>query len=248
MRRRHAGAMLAAAALALSGCAALPSGPPPLPDSFVPSLSASSDASASASYVSDDGFSLPEHAAYRVRVEGCTTYGTGSAFAIDAHTLVTNRHVVEDSVTVTLTSYDGQEIPVTSVQIDDQADLALLTVAQDLPEWLTLADAESQPGDTVSVSGYPSGDSLTTVTGPMHSTTPEVFGTDPDDVLVLRVTAAPGSSGSAVVNAADQVVGVLYAIDADEDGWAYAISLTSLTTMLADPGVRGPVGSICASS
>ncbi|MDN4473697.1 S1 family peptidase [Demequina zhanjiangensis] len=227
----------------LAGCSALPAPPPPLPDSFVPAVSAS----AATSYVSEDGFTLTEHTAYRVRVRTCDGWSTGTAFAIDAHTLVTNRHVVEGAALVTLTSYDGREMEVAEVQSDTEADLALLTVDEELDEWLELADEDPVFGDDVTVSGYPEGDVLTTVTGPYRNMAPEVFGTDPDEVLVIRVTAAPGSSGSAVVNAEDEVVGVLYAVDTEGLGWAYAVSLDSLTTMLDDPGVREPVAEICAS-
>ncbi|WP_062203178.1 S1 family peptidase [Demequina salsinemoris] len=239
--RRPALLLLAPAAL-LAGCASLPSSPPPLPDSFVPAT----DATAAEAYVSSDGFTHAEHASYRVRVRTCTGYATGTAFAIDEHTLVTNRHVVDESVEVEVTSYDGHELEVVSTQVDTEADLAVLTVDDTLDEWLAIADEESAKGDTVTVSGYPEGESLTTVSGPLRGTVDEVFGTDPDDVLLVRVPAAPGSSGSAVVNDKSEVVGVLYAIDADEDGWSYAVSLESLTAMLDDTSMLDPVVGLCA--
>ncbi|WP_159451420.1 serine protease [Demequina sp. NBRC 110054] len=235
-------ALLVALAALLAGCATLPSSPPPLPDSFVPETNPTVDTA----YVSDDGFTLAEHASYRVRVRTCDGYATGTAFAIDEHTLVTNRHVVSEAVEVDVTTYDGRELDVVTTRIDRDADLALLTVDDSLDEWLELADEEAVKGDIVSVSGYPEGDSLSTVSGPIRGVVDEVFGTDADEVLLVRVPAAPGSSGSAVVDDSSEVVGVLYAIDADEDGWSYAVSLDSLVTMLEDSSVLDPVVGLCA--
>ncbi|MEK8224895.1 hypothetical protein NKG05_00035 [Oerskovia sp. M15] len=42
-----------------------------------------------------DGFDAVKRMAVRIRNVGCSSLSTGSGFALDARTLITNKHVVE---------------------------------------------------------------------------------------------------------------------------------------------------------
>src|SRR3712207_2188347 len=44
---------------------------------------------------------------FRVRTISCASVSTGSAFAIDEHTLITNRHVLEGAATLELNAWEG---------------------------------------------------------------------------------------------------------------------------------------------
>src|SRR6188768_2302771 len=110
-----------AGVLVLGGCAAIPTGPAPLP-SFVPEVTAS----AAPASDSVGGFSTLEREALRVRVRTCTEYATGTAFAIDEHHAITNRHVAAGATTIELTSYDGKTYTGSAMVLSSTADLALI--------------------------------------------------------------------------------------------------------------------------
>src|SRR6188768_1738648 len=100
-------ALALAAVLVLGGCGILPSAPSPEPTDFVPSTSPS----AAALGLSPDGFTAAQRMSVRVRNVGCGFLATGSGFALDEHTLVTNRHVVENAKYIEISTYDGRVIP-----------------------------------------------------------------------------------------------------------------------------------------
>ncbi|HYP73401.1 MAG TPA: serine protease [Microbacterium sp.] len=211
---------------ALAGCSALPQGPDPLPSTFIPRVSAS--ASADAGLVG--GFAALERDALRVRVRTCDAYGTGSAFAIDATHAVTNAHVAEGATDITVTGYDGKSYRVTSSVLSREADLALLTIKDEFPNLVTLADEEPAIGDTLSIAGYPRGEALKVTSGPYFGETEDTVGEADDRVYQIDAETHPGNSGSAVANDDGDVVGVVYA--SDDVHATFAVSLPTLKNFL----------------
>ena len=155
--------LMAAVALALAGCASIPDLPPPLPTDFVPTPSPS--ASDPGPLLSPDGFDIAQRMTVRVRNVGCGFLATGTGFMIDEHTLVTNRHVIEDSSELEISTYDGHAVEATAARSTTAADIAIIRVEETLPVAAQLAGRDPQTGDAITVIGYPGGGRLTTTSG-----------------------------------------------------------------------------------
>lgn len=190
-----------------------------------------------------DGFTTQEHAAVRIRARTCDAFSVGSGFMLDAHTVVTNRHVVEGAQTIVLSTYDGVEFEATGSVISGAADLALVTVDDSLEFAAPLADAGPVAGDPLDVVGYPRGGPLDTRTGPFVKRVPDTLGIGRDDVGLINVSAEHGNSGSGVYDADGNLVGVLYATD--ESGESFAVTLQSLRTFLSDKSLHLPNEAEC---
>ncbi|MFE6969902.1 S1C family serine protease [Isoptericola sp. NPDC057653] len=215
---RPAPVLLLAAALA--GCGVLPSLPDPVPSDVVPTGVAPSAAPSldpsGAEGLSPDGFDAVQRMAVRIRNVGCSGLSTGSGFAVDEHTLITNRHVVADSETLEVSTYDGRDLTVAAAGSASLADLALVRTADPLPSHPTLADADPAPGDAVTVVGYPEGGRLTITAGEVIGPTTDPLHENLGEVLLTDATVEPGSSGSAALDEDGRVIGVVYAKTSDD--------------------------------
>ena len=87
----------------LGACGVLPELPEPVPGSVVPSLVAPDDPAGSEN-LSPDGFDAVQRMAVRIRNVRCDGLSTGSGFAVDSRTLITNKHVVDSSRSLQLMS------------------------------------------------------------------------------------------------------------------------------------------------
>lgn len=231
---RSLAAGLAAGAVVLacaSGCAALPTMPAPVPTGVVPSRPPAAEPTSSGN-LSPDGFDAAQRMAVRIRNIGCGSVSTGSGFAIDENTLVTNRHVVEDSSALQLSTYDGRDVAATAASTAGLADLAIVRTADALPAAPQLADTDPATGDAVTVVGYPLGQRLTITTGSVLGATTDPLNVNLGEVLVTDAPVEPGSSGSAVLDEDGRVVGVVYAKDAE--GHSFVVPLSTLRSMLDD--------------
>lgn len=140
-----------------------------------------------------------------------TESGSGSGFVVrsDANQseLVTNFHVLADVYRaggrgVQLLSGD-RRLTGRIAQVDETFDLALVTVAEELPalEW---AQRRADPGDSVYVVGSPLGFEGTVSSG-LASTYRDKGGVE---YLQFSAAVNPGNSGGPVVDAAGRVLGV----------------------------------------
>ena len=231
---RRRAAIILPIAFALTSCAALESIPqppgPPATD-FVPSEVAVAPPEG-AGLLSPDGFDTVSRMAVRIRNVGCTALSTGSGFAIDATTLITNRHVVTESEELQVSTYDGRDISVTAASTAAIADLALVRTAEELPDHPELAEADPVAGDDVTVVGYPSGGTLTVTGGRVLGSVTDPLNEALGEVLITDAAVEPGSSGSAVLDTEGRVVGVVYAKNAS--GQSYFVPVSSLRALLAD--------------
>src|SRR5690606_35981725 len=121
-RVRQLLAVASASALLLTGCAALPQSPGPLPTDWVPEPTATPVSSSVG--LSPDGFTAAQRMTVRVRNVGCGFVKTGTGFALDAFTLVTNRHVITDSQEVQVSTHDGRTVTATAASSTTVADIA----------------------------------------------------------------------------------------------------------------------------
>jgi S1-C subfamily serine protease len=236
-------ARLVAAVLAvgtLAGCAAVedvvPQMPGPAETDFVPSEAPQEQTGTG--NLSPDGFDAVERLAVRIRNVGCSSLSTGSGFAIDATTLITNKHVVADSAELQVSTYDGRDVDVTAASTADLADLAVVRTAEELPSFPDLATADPVPGDAVTVVGYPQGGALTLTTGQVIGATTDPLNANLGEVLVTDAAVEPGSSGSAVLDEAGNVVGVVYAKNAS--GQSFIVPVSTLRSLLADETAFAP--------
>lgn len=247
-------ALVAACTVAglLAGCAALPDAPSPLPSDYVPAAPVVDVAQQG--NLSPDGFSQAQRMTVRVRNVRCASLETdtsllktGTGFAYDAHTLITNRHVVEDTRELQVTTYDGRTIAVTAASVAAVADLAIITTEESIGAGAVLAQEDPVEGDAITVVGYPNGGQLTTVSGVVLGATGDPLGAALGTVLATTAHVEPGSSGSPVLNERGEVVGVIYAKDpATEQSFMVPVSL--LRTLLDEDQLLVPQQQTCNPS
>lgn len=218
----------------LAGCGVLPEPPgaatSPVPDSPAAAVTATPTTARSSS---PDGLSAVERAAVRVRNVACAGVASGSGFALDARLLVTNAHVVGGASQLQLDTYDGRDIEVGTAGAATIADLALVRTTGSLPAVVPMAAADPRAGDPVSVVGYPGGGPLRTSSGVVLGYTDDPLGANIGQVLATDAHVEPGSSGSAMVDEAGAVVGVVFARD-DADR-SYAVPVSTLRDLLHQP-------------
>ncbi|MFC4556400.1 S1 family peptidase [Georgenia faecalis] len=230
MSRRPAAAFAVVLLAGTAACGAVPAMPGPLPTTFVPDDVA--PVVADPGSLSPDGVDAAERMAVRVRNVGCGELSTGSGFALDERTIITNRHVAANSSRLQITTYDGREIEAVSAGGSDLADLALLRTEEPLTSVPGIAEVDAAAGDQVTVIGYPEGGQLTTTTGQVLGYEPDPLGSDLGMVGRTNAEVDHGSSGSAVLNADGEVIGVVYAMDMW--GNSYMVPVSTLHELLAE--------------
>ncbi|WP_286217940.1 S1C family serine protease [Paraoerskovia sediminicola] len=235
----HAAVALVLVAGTTAGCGVLPPLPDPVPapSSLVPDEAATLLDGEPADATVDDTSLRPM--AVRIRNVQCDGVSTGSGFALDARTLVTNRHVVESSRSLEIATYDGQDIEVEEILATDVADLALVRTTADLPAHPELADDDPEQGDDVTVVGYPEGGRLTLSRGTVLGTTDDPLYSNLGQVLLTDAEVEPGSSGSAALDDDAEVIGVVYA--KADGGRSLLVPVSTLDSLLDDAGTFAPL-------
>ncbi|ROS77239.1 S1C family serine protease [Cellulomonas sp. PhB143] len=234
--RRRAGLAGLATAVVLAlvaGCGPAPALPDavPSPGDLVPSF-ASQRPPDGAQHLGTGATETVRRMAVRIRNVQCDGLSTGSGFALDAHTLVTNKHVVEDSRSLQVATSDGRDVAVASASVAKVADLAVVRTSEALPSSPTLADADPAEGDDVTVVGYPEGGKLTVTRGTVVGTTDDPLYSTLGKVLVTDASVEPGSSGSAALDDDGRVIGVVYA--KTDDGRSLLVPVSTLRSLLDD--------------
>lgn len=230
--RRPAGLVALLATTLVASCAAVPELPPPVPEDIVPSVAPPTLSAESSEQLSPDGFDAVQRMAVRIRNVGCSSLSTGSGFAVDEHTLITNRHVVADSDSLHVSTYDGRDLDVSAASTAALADLAVVRTDDPLPSFPQIADEDPEEGDDVTVVGYPAGGRLTVTAGQVIGTTRDPLHENLGEVLVTDAPVEPGSSGSAALDGAGEVIGVVYA--KTTDGRSLLVPQSTLREMLTD--------------
>lgn len=145
--------------------------------------------------------------------------------------IITNHHVVDDAINVTVTFIDGDGYAATLLGSDPYADLAVLSTNAPQSEFKPLEIASSstlEVGDPVIAVGNPYGlaGSMTTgIVGALGRTiTEDLTGGYPiADVIQTTTPLNPGNSGGPLLNYFGQVVGITTAIVSDSQGLGFAI-------------------------
>jgi len=146
----------------------------------------------------------------------------GSGFALDRHTVVTNRHVLAGAEEPEVSTWDGQTLEVVDARVATVPDLAVATVSGALPGVVRLG-RPARPGDDLTVVGYPLGGPLTLRSGMAVDTVSGARYGIPGGVLRLDVDVQPGNSGGPVLDARGRLVAIVFARDAAGNGLAVPV-------------------------
>jgi S1-C subfamily serine protease len=190
----------------------------------------------------------PEDAVYLITVDGCGIQGTGSGFAVDAHHVVTNAHVVQADAHPQLRSPTGERYvgrvvglsgvsPDGTVDPDGPPDVALIELDVALPAHLRWSSSAPAVGQVLSGMTFPDG-AFTPTTGTVVSSLAQGF--------EIRGDFDHGSSGGPVLSADGRVEGIVTG-GAEGGGRAFAFAAAVLRpaveAMLAAPA---PLADDCA--
>ncbi|MCP8937725.1 Do family serine endopeptidase [Alsobacter sp. SYSU M60028] len=176
--------------------------------------------------------------------------GSGFFITPDGY-VVTNNHVVDHAVEVTLTMDDGRTVDAKVVGTDPKTDLALLKVKQagDYP-FVKFAQASPRVGDWVIAVGNPFGLGGTVTAGIVSARGRDIGAGPYDDFMQIDAAVNRGNSGGPTFNAAGEVVGVntaIYSPSGGNVGIAFAIPAStaeSVIESIKDTGkvTRGYIG------
>ena len=150
---------------------------------------------------------------------------TGSGIVIDGNgTILTNYHVVENAIKVTVSFEKGKAVEAKVVGKDPSNDLAILRIPTDglTLHPLTLGDSSAvQVGDPVLAIGNPFDLERTLTTGVISALQRQITapnGFTIDNVLQTDAPINPGNSGGPLLNAAGQVIGINSQIETGGSG------------------------------
>jgi serine protease Do len=175
---------------------------------------------------------------------GGTATGVGSGIILTADGFVlTNRHVVEGSTSLTVTLLDGSEYPATVVKVSDTQDLALVKVdATGLSPAKLGQSSQVVVGQTAIAIGSPLGTFTETVTKGIVSALDrqitvqdEQTGRPVTLTGLIQTDAAinPGNSGGPLLNANGEVIGVNTATAATAEGLGFAIPIDKAADLIS---------------
>lgn len=150
---------------------------------------------------------------------------TGSGFVINSDgTILTNYHVVENAIKVTVSFEHGKTVEAKVIGKDPSNDLAVLRIPTEglTMHVLTLGDSSKvQVGDPVLAIGNPFGLDRTLTTGVISALQREITapnGFTIDNVLQTDAPINPGNSGGPLLNEAGEVIGINSQIETGGSG------------------------------
>jgi S1-C subfamily serine protease len=150
---------------------------------------------------------------------------TGSGIVIDGNgTILTNYHVVENAIKVTVSFEKGKSVEAQVVGKDPSNDLAILRIHTDglTLHPLTLGDSSAvQVGDPVYAIGNPFDLERTLTTGVISALQRQITapnGFTIDNVLQTDAPINPGNSGGPLLNSAGEVIGINSQIETGGSG------------------------------
>lgn len=185
---------------------------------------------------------------YRARSQG-----TGFFISADGY-ILTNNHIVENAVKVTVTSLDGDEYTAEVVGTDAKTDLALLKVKTSGHAFASLGDSTRlKVGEWVLAIGNPLGMAHTVTAGIVSAKGRQLPGMNAptyQDFIQTDASINRGNSGGPLVNMQAEVVGVtsmIYSPSGGSIGIGFAIPSNlaeKVIAQLKDQGkvVRGYLG------
>jgi len=150
--------------------------------------------------------------------------------------IITNYHVVQDTINITVTFISGNGYAATVLGSDPYADLAVLSIGAPQSECRPLEIVSSstlEVGDPVIAVGNPYGLAGSMTTGIAsalgRTITEDMTGGYPiADVIQTSAPINPGNSGGPLLNYQGQVIGITTAIVTDSQGLGFAIPSSTI--------------------
>jgi len=171
-----------------------------------------------------------------------TGVGSGVILTSDGY-ILTNRHVVEGSRSLTVAVADGRELPATIVRVSDQTDLALIKVDATGLAAARIGDATTlRVGQTAIAIGSPLGTYTETVTrGIVSGLDRDITVTDAATRAQERLTGLiqtdaainPGNSGGPLLDASGAVIGINTAVATSAEGLGFAIPISAASDLIS---------------
>jgi len=168
--------------------------------------------------------------------------GSGVILTADGY-ILTNKHVVSGSQSLTVELDDGRQFPATIVQESPDKDLALVKIDATGLSPAVIGDSSTlQVGQTAIAIGSPLGTFTETVTKGILSATGRTITVrddqtgQPDTLTGLLQTDAainPGNSGGPLLDANGRVIGINTAVSSDAEGLGFAIPIADAASLIA---------------
>jgi S1-C subfamily serine protease len=157
------------------------------------------------------------------------TQGSGSGFIISTDGfIVTNHHVIENALAITISLADGRKVKAELKGSDSSTDIAVLKIYEDSLKALQFADSDLlQAGQIAIAIGNPLGLQHTVTAGVVSAlgrTLRASNGRLIDDIIQTDASLNPGNSGGPLVNSQGQVIGVNTAMIPTAHGICFAVS------------------------
>lgn len=165
-------------------------------------------------------------AVFRVETEGCGWIGSGSGFAIDAHHVVTNHHVVANDSSPIVRDQAGRAMEGRVIGSTERPDLAVIELDETLPTTVAWADTQAlQRLEPLVVMGFPIPDRTFKVsTGTLIGFQPP----ESREALVANNPIDRGNSGGPALRRDGTVAGVVTEMASrDDNGGRVAIVFTA---------------------
>jgi serine protease Do len=164
----------------------------------------------------------------------------GSGVIIDGKRgfILTNKHVIIKSSTITVTLKDGREFKAKVIGADPDSDLAVLRISpkKDLPA-IDMGNSDNlMIGETVIAIGNPFGFSNTVTTGVISATNRSIKADDTfyHDFIQTDASINPGNSGGPLLNIYGELIGINTAIYAKAQGIGFAIPINKARRIVTD--------------
>ncbi len=149
---------------------------------------------------------------------GGMAQGSGFVISADGY-VVTNNHVVDNAVEVTLQFQGGEEFSADVIGTDPKTDIALLKIKSNKAfPFVTFAPTESKVGDWVMAVGNPFGLGGTVTSGIVSARGRDIGNGPYDDFIQIDASINRGNSGGPAFNLEGEVIGVNTAIFSPSGG------------------------------
>ena len=170
-----------------------------------------------------------------VRITTDSGSGSGAIFDTQGQTayIITNHHVIEDALRVTVTVNDSDHYTATVLGSDSTRDLAVIRICCGQFRKLDFGNASNlQPGDEIIVIGYALGlPGEATITRGIISAI-RYYTSHRSDVIQTDAAINPGNSGGPMLSADGKIIGINTFIIRESEGLGFAISATTVQQLI----------------